>query len=69
MNCINCNNKASITFNNIDYCISCFMSSDSRQLAGQQIQKAIQKETKKKPKGRPKTTTAFLVYNDYKLIE
>ena len=61
MNCNNCNNKASITFNNIDYCISCFMSSDSRQLAGQQIQKAIQKETKKKPKGRPKTTPAFLV--------
>ena len=62
MICNNCNkNNASINFNNIDYCISCFMSSDSRQLAGQQIQKAIQKETKKKPKGRPKTTPAFLV--------
>ena len=44
MNCNNCNNKASITFNNIDYCISCFMSSDSQQLASQEIQKEIKKE-------------------------
>ena len=50
MNCNNCNNKASINFNNIDWCISCFMSSDSRQLASQEIEKAIQKETKKNQK-------------------
>ena len=57
MNCNNCNNKASINFNNIDWCISCFMSADSRQLASQEIKKEIQKETKR----RPKTTPAFLV--------
>ena len=44
MNCNNCNNKASITFNNIDWCISCFMSADSKQLASQEIEKKIQKE-------------------------
>ena len=57
MNCNNCNNKASINFNNIDWCISCFMSADSRQLASQEIKKEIQKETKRKPK----TTPAYLV--------
>ena len=48
MNCNNCNNKASITFNNIDYCISCFMSSDSKQLASQEIQKEIKIEFQEK---------------------
>ena len=61
MNCNYCNNKASINFNNIDYCISCFMSSDNKRLAGQQIQKAIQEETRKKQKARPKATPAFTV--------
>ena len=61
MNCNYCNNKASINFNNIDYCISCFNSSDNKRLAGQQIQKVIQEETKKKQKARPKATPAFTV--------
>ena len=60
MLCNNCNNKASINYNNIDWCISCFMSSDSKQLASQEIQKEIEKETRK-AKRRPKATPAFLV--------
>ena len=47
MLCNNCNNKASINYNNIDWCISCFMTSDSKQLASQEIQKEIEKETRK----------------------
>ena len=60
MLCNNCNNKASINYNNIDWCISCFMTSDSKQLASQEIQKEIEKETRK-AKRRPKATPAFLV--------
>ena len=43
------------------------MSSDSKQLASQEIQKEIEKETRK-AKRRPKSTPAFLVYNHSKLI-